>query len=123
MDFNTLTVRQVEPVVTWYHSKGEVQARLFITHRSSREGASLTGLVVGSVQATPWIRWFGAVAYGDRIFDVGSLPNGTAPAWTVRGSARIRLASHVAVEVGAGFAREQPAFRQRTLTLSLRGNF
>jgi len=123
MTFVATTVRQVQPAVTWYHSKGELQARLFVTHNSSREDPSLTLLVVGSVQAPRWIRWSGAVARGDRIFDVGSLRTGSAPGWTVRGSARVRLAPHLAVEAGAGFAREQPAFEQRTFTLSLRGTF
>lgn len=123
MEFSSATVRQAQPALTWYHRRSEVQGRLFITRNSNRSRSSTTGLVQSSFQVTPRVRLWGAVARGDRIFDIASLATGTATAWMVRGTLRIGIGQRNAIEIGGGYAREEPRFEQRTLAFSVRRSF
>jgi len=123
IQFVTTSVDQVQPAVTWYHRRGELGARLFVTRNQVRAGTSLTGLAQGSVELMRRIRLAGGVARGDRIFDIASLSTGPAQAWMARGSLRIGIGGGAAVEVGVGFAHENPAFDQRTFTVGLRRVF
>lgn len=121
--FPSATVHQAQPALTWYHHRGELQGRVFITYNSTRTSTSLTGLLQSSLRISPRIRIWGAVARGDRIFDIQSLAAGTADAWVVRGTLRVGISRRFAVDVGGGYAREEPGFEQRTVAVSLRSNF
>ncbi len=123
MEFVSTGVRQVQPALTLYHRKGDLQGRLFVTRNRVRDGSSLTGLVTGTYQASPRIGVSASVARGDRIFDIGSIATGTARAWMARGSVRVGLGSRTALDVGLGLAHEEPRFDQRTLSVSVRRSF
>lgn len=123
MEFPSVTVEQIQPALTWYHRRGEVQARLFVTKNSARQRRSNTGLLQTSLQVSTRVRVTAAVARGDRIFDVGSLTAGAAKAWMIRGGLRIGISKRAAIEVGGGYAREEPGFRQRIIAVSVRRTF
>jgi hypothetical protein len=88
-----------------------------------RESYSATGLLQSSYRIAPRVQLSGAVARGDRIFDIQSLAEGPATAWVVRGALRIDISRSYAFEIGGGFARENPEFEQRTVALSIRRSF
>lgn len=125
LDFAATDVHLFQPALTWNHARGEVQATLFITRKSqaASRGSSLTGLLTTFIDATPRLRLSGAVAYGERIFDVASLASAPATAHTLNGRARIGVTGHDFIEFGAGAAREQPSFEQKTVSLAYRRTF
>jgi YaiO family outer membrane protein len=123
MAFLPTTVQQVMPALTWYHKRGELRGQLFATHNSARHAWSYSGLLLTSLSVAPRLRLFGAVARGDRIFDIASLPQGSARAWTANGSARIDLGHRLSLDIGGGISHEEPRFDQRTITVALRRSF
>jgi YaiO family outer membrane protein len=123
MEFPDTTVRQPQMALTWYHRRGEVQGRVFLTHNSIRDGYSATGLIKSSYRFTPLLQCIGSVAYGDRIFDIESLAGGPATAWMARGAFRFNITPRYAIEFGGGFAREKPQFEQQTVAISIRRSF
>lgn len=123
LDFAAATVHQFQPALTWYHRRGEVQGRLYATRKGPRARSSLTGLWSTSFDVAPRLRVSGAVAYGDRIFDVASLPSAQAPARSMNIRARVAVTGHDFIEIGGGVAHEDPSFEQRTLSLMYRRTF
>jgi len=123
LKFPGTSVLQPQAALTWYHPRGEIQGRLFLTRNTLRDSYSATGLLQTSLQIAPRLQWVGAVARGDRIFDIGALAGSPAQAWLVRSALRIGLTRNLSVEIGGGLAREQPEFEQRTLAFSLRRAF
>lgn len=123
LQFPDTRVHQPQTALTWYHSRGEVQGRVFFTHNSIRDGYSVTGLIQSSYRITPRLKVTGAVAHGDRIFDIESLANGPATAWVVRSTLQIDITRSYAIVIGGAFAREKPEFEQQTIALSIRRSF
>jgi YaiO family outer membrane protein len=123
MDFPSAAVHQIQPAVTWYHGRSEVGGRLFVTRNTTLHRTSVSALATAFVEVHPRVRLFGAVARGDRIFDVTSFATGAANSWVVRGTARIRVTAGNYLELGGGFAHEDPAFDQTTLIASFRRSF
>jgi len=123
LQFPTSTVRQPQMALTWYHRRGEIQGRVFLTHNSVRDGYSPTGLIQSSYRISPRVQFIGAVARGDRIFDIESLAGVRATAWVVRGTFHFDIAPQYAIEFGGGFAREKPQFEQQTIAISIRRSF
>jgi len=120
MQFPNTKVYQPQIALAWYHSRGEIQARVFLTRNAVREGYTATGLLQSSLRIAPRLQLMAAVARGDRIFDMESLAHDRATAWVVHGTIRIGISQHFAVDIGGGFAREKPQFEQQTLALSMR---
>jgi YaiO family outer membrane protein len=123
MRFPEVTVQQAQPALTWYHSRGEVQARLYVTTSSSRDTASLAMLLHASVQLNRHVGLSANVASGDRIFDIASLAYGPAPSWIGRAGIRLQLTRKNGIEIGGGYAHEDPLFTQRIVSLSYRRAF
>jgi YaiO family outer membrane protein len=123
MDFPGAVVHQIQPAVTWYHRRSEVGGRLFVTRNTTLDRTSVAGLVTALVEVHPRVRLFGAVAVGDRIFDVTSFATGAANSWVARGTVRIRVTAGNYLEFGAGVAHEDPSFDQTTLIASYRRSF
>ena len=123
LDYPTATVNQVLPSLTWYHARGEIAARVYVTRNVTLERTSTTGLVRTLYDVGRRLRLGGGVSYGDRIFDVASLPTGTARAWVVYGHARVGLTRRDFLDVGLGAAHEAPAFDQTTFALGYRRVF
>jgi YaiO family outer membrane protein len=123
MDFAAATIHQVQPTLTWYNPRGEVQARVYVTRNATLHRTSSAVLLRTSTQVSSRLTLTGAVAAGDRIFDVASLATGSAHSWTARAAARVAITPRDSFEIGGGYAREKPTFRQRTFALSYRRAF
>ena len=124
MAFTTVNVHQAQPALTWYNPRGEVQLRTFITRNATLERTSWAGLLRTTVRLDDRVTLTAALAGGDRIFDIASLAlDAGTESWTARGGVRFALTPHDEIEVGGGFAGENPGFRQRTLALSYRRTF
>ena len=125
LDFRGSNVHQLQPAVTWNHSRGEVQARLYVTRKKqvTSSHATITGLISTFLDVHPRFRLSGAVAHGDRIFDVASLPTANATGQSMNVRARVGVTQRDFIEVGFGAAHEQPSFDQRTVSLTYRRAF
>jgi len=123
LGFRAVSVQQIQPGLTWYHRRGEVAGRVYLTRKGARGGHSVTGLFSTLFDVTPRVRFAISAAYGDRIFDVAALPTQNATASIVNGRVRIGVTRHDFVEVGAGVAHENPVFDQRTFSLVYRRAF
>jgi len=121
--FRTVTLHQVQPALAWYHPKGDVQARLFLTRNVEAQRTSPTVLVRTTFDATARLRLGGGAAYGDRVFDPTLLPTGRARSRVVFGNIRVGVTAHDAIDVGASFAHEEPAFDFRSFTVGYRRVF
>jgi YaiO family outer membrane protein len=122
-DFRIVSAQQIQPGLTWYHRRGEVEGRLHLTRKEGLAGASVTGLFSTLFDATPRVRLAMSAAYGDRIFDVAAIPTQNATASMVNARLRIGVTRHDFVEVSAGMAHENPVFDQRTFGLVYRRTF
>jgi YaiO family outer membrane protein len=123
LHFSDVTIDQVMPAATYYHARGEAQARVFLT-RNRRFDRTTTTVLLRAVQDVhPRVRLSGGAAYGDRIFDVASLADARARAWVGFGGVRLQLSAHDFLEIGGGAAQEAPSFEQRSLHLGYRRTF
>jgi YaiO family outer membrane protein len=123
LGFAAATVQQWQPALTWYHTRGEISGRMYLTHKGAGVPSSVTGTLSTLFDVSPRVRLGASVAYGDRIFDVAALPTAHAAASMANARVRFGLTSHDFVEVGAGAAQEHPSFTQRTLSLVYRRVF
>jgi YaiO family outer membrane protein len=123
LNFSDASVQQVQPGLTWYHRRGEVETRLYLTRKGARAGESVTGAFSTLFEVTPRVRLALSAAYGDRIFDVAALPAQNATARMVSARVRIGVTRHDFVEIGAGMAHENPVFDQRAFSLVYRRAF
>lgn len=123
LDFRRLDVHQVQPALTWYHPRGDVESRLYLSHNTATGRTSPTLQLRTTYQARPRLQLAGGVAYGDRIFDIASLPSGTSHSRVGFASVRIGLTSRDSVSVGGASAHEDPAFEYRSLSIGYRRTF
>jgi YaiO family outer membrane protein len=123
LDFRSVDVHQAQPALTWYHARGEVEGRAFVTRNMSVPRTTAAALIRSSYAFTPRLRLAGGVAVGDRIFDIASLPFGTARSRVGFGNVRVGLTTHDFIDVGATAAHEQPAFTYRSFSLGYRRVF
>jgi YaiO family outer membrane protein len=123
LDFRSVDIHQVQPALTWYHPHGELEGRVFVTQNMSVRRTTTATLVRTSYAITPRLRLAGGMAVGDRIFDVASLPFGTARSRVAFTSVRVGLTAHDFIDVGATAAHEQPAFTYRSFSLGYRRVF
>lgn len=123
MDFGVAEIHQAQTALTVYHARGSVEGRLYGTRNRTLDRDSLTVLGRSFLRVHPRVELAAAVAKGDRIFDIASLPEGRADAWTVWGGFVMKVTRRDEITVGAGMAREDPSFEQRTLTVAYRRLF
>lgn len=123
LDYPTSVVHQVQPAITWYHPRGEVEGRVYLTSNRARDRTSATGLLRALHDVTPRVRLAGGFSYGDRIFDIASLPQGDQRAWQVYGWTRLGITPRDFATVGFAVAHERPAFDIRTWQLGYRREF
>jgi YaiO family outer membrane protein len=123
MDFPKSDIHQVQPALTWYNPRGEVQVRLYATRNRKFDRTSLAFLVRSVTRLDKRFQVTGAFAAGDRIFDIAALPDGTAGAWTGRLGFRMSFSPRDAIEIEGGYAHEDPGFNQRTVAISYRRVF
>lgn len=123
LDYPTSVVHQVQPAITWYHPRGEVEGRVYLTANRARDRTTATGLIRALQDLTPRLRLAGGFSYGDRIFDIASLAQGDQRAWQVYGSTRLGITPQDFATVGFAVAHERPAFDIRTWQLGYRREF
>ena len=123
LDFAASNVHQLQPGLAWHHSRGEIQGRLYVTHRDAGEPISLTGMVSTWFDAHGRVRLSASASYGDRISDVASLASSTAIARAVHVRGRVAVTRNNFLEIGGGVVHEAPSFDQLTLALTYRRTF
>ena len=121
--FRTVGLHQVQPSLAWYHPRGDVQARLFLTRNGDAGRTSPTILVRTTFDVHPRFRVGGGAAVGDRIFDVTLLPSGRARSRVAFANVRIGFTAHDAIELGGSAAHEEPGFDFRSLSVGYRRTF
>jgi YaiO family outer membrane protein len=120
LDFPAADVHLVQPAVSYYFSRGDVQARGYFVNNTTANRRSNTLLLRGGMDLTPWLRVSGGAAAGTRIFDAAALQDTRAQAWVAFASASVQFAPQWRLTVGAGSAHEDPLFSQRTVSLGVR---
>jgi YaiO family outer membrane protein len=123
LQFPATPIHQAQPALTWYHARGQVEGRFFLTYNPLRDGTSTALLIHATQLLAPRLRLDAGAAYGDRIFDVASLPFGTAPSATAFARVGIGFTKHDFIVIGVTGAHEQPAFDYRSLTLGYQRRF
>jgi len=123
MAFPAADIHQPQAALTWYHRRGEVETRSYFT-RNVTAGRTTTAVLARSAFAlTSRIRINGGVAFGDRIFDVSSLPTSTGHSHQLFATVRVRVSRNDWIEAGLSEAREEPSFTYRSLILAYRRGF
>jgi YaiO family outer membrane protein len=123
LSFPSTGIHQLQPALTWYHPRGEVAGRLFVTRNGAEGRTTHAFLARTRYRVGPRLEMGGGFAFGDRIFDVSTLQTGLARARVGFATARIGVTAHDALELGATMAGEHPAFRYRSVTVGYRRTF
>jgi YaiO family outer membrane protein len=121
--FPSAEIHQVEPALTWYYPRGDVQGRLYITSNATRGRTSTAMLVRSAFDVTPRLRLSGGASIGDRIFDIASLPLVSARTRVGFADMQLGLSGHDFITSRVTAAREDPAFSYISLTLNYRRVF
>jgi YaiO family outer membrane protein len=121
--FPSAGIHQFEPALTWYHARGEVQGRLYVTRNATLARTSMTTQLRATYNVTPRLRLGGGAAIGDRIFDIATLPSDSGRARLGFAETRVGLTGHDFIAAVVTAAREDPGFRYSSLTLSYRRVF
>lgn len=123
LDFRTLDIHQAQPALTWYHAKGELEARLFVSRNTATGRTSPTFQMRTGYEFGPRIGVGGGFAYGDRIFDIASLPTGASRARAVFGTLRLGLTPRDSLVLGGLAAEEDPSFDYGSFSIGYRRTF
>jgi len=121
--FPTTRIHQVQPAVTWYHPRGEVEARVFITNNVTANRTTTTTLLRTVYAVNPRLQLSGGASYGSRIFDVAALPTDRGTSRVGFAHARIGITRRDFIEAGVTFGDERPAFSYQSFTLGYRRTF
>ena len=65
--FPQADIHQVQPALTWYHRRGELGARLFVTRNVTQRRTTPALLVRTIYKAAPRLELSGGASYGDQI--------------------------------------------------------
>jgi YaiO family outer membrane protein len=122
MSFPTADVHQLQPAMTWYHARGEISARLFVTRNATTDITSNAFGLRAIHDVTSRVRLSGGVSSGTRIYDIFPLVN-PADSRVGYGLLRIAVTSHDYVEGGVTAGRELPDFSYRSVILTYRRVF
>ncbi len=123
LHFQRVDVHQPQPALTWYHPRGEVEARLYLSHNTGTGRTSPTIRLRTAYAVSGRLGLSGGVAYGDRIFDIASLPTGTSHSHAAFGRVRLGLTAHDFIALGGVAAHEDPAFEYRSLSIGYERTF
>jgi hypothetical protein len=102
---------------------GDVGARYFIAHNTTRATTTGTLLVQGTVAVNRRVKLGGGGAFGERIFDIASLSTPNASAWVGFAYAHFTVSPQWGLDAGVGRAHEDPLFSQGTFTVGVRRTF
>ncbi len=123
LHFRQVDVHQAQPALTWYHPRGDVEARLYLSHNTSTGRTSPTIRIRTGYAVNERLDLSGGFAYGDRIFDIASLPTGTSHSHAAFARVRVGLTARDFIALGGVRAREDPAFEYRSLSIGYERTF
>jgi YaiO family outer membrane protein len=123
LNFPAGEVHVLTPAATYYFAKGDVHGRAFLVNNPTLDVGSSSFLFRGNYQVRPRIRMSGGVAFGERIFDVTSLPNEPAEGWLVYLEPLFGITEKDAIGFQVGLAHEEPYFDRWTLGFFYRRTF
>jgi YaiO family outer membrane protein len=123
LDFPTVRVGIVQPAVSLYFPRGELQVRAFMVRNLTLDRHSRAALLRGQVAVHPRVTIAGGAAIGNRIFDVAALSTPDAEGWVGFGFARFTLSPGWRLDLGYGRAHEDPFFSQQTMSIAVRRTF
>ncbi len=123
LEYPAVSIHQPQPALTWYHRRGEVEGRLFLTLNPDRDRTSATLLLRALQDVSGRVRLGGGVSYGDRIFDIASLPEVDQRAWQAHGWVRFGLTPRDFLVVGGALAHERPDFDLKSWLVAYRRGF
>ncbi len=122
--FTTTTVHLFTPALTYYHARGEVQAKGFIGRDQDLRPKAQALLLRAQHDVSERVRLHGGVAIGEGIFDVTSLAEkAPPPGWIVFLNPEFRLTSKDSIGVVFLRGHENPDFEKRSLGLYYRRVF
>jgi YaiO family outer membrane protein len=123
LGFQSADIHQIQPALTWYHARGNVEARVFLTRNMTTARDTGSALLRTTFAFNPRLTVGGGAATGDRIFDVASLPYGAARAHLGFAEVHVGVTAHDFIQVGATVANEQPGFTYRAFTVGYQRTF
>ncbi len=122
--FTTATVHLFMPALTYYHARGEVQAKGFIGRDENGRPKAEAVLFRAQHDVSEKIRLHGGVAIGEGIFDITSLAEkAPPPGWVVFLNPEFRLTPKDTIGLVLLRAHENPDFEKRSLALYYRRVF
>ncbi len=121
--FTTATVHLFTPTLTYYHARGEVQARGFIGRNEDNGHEPRAVLLRAQHDVTQRIRLHGGVSVGEGIFDITSLAGKAPPGWVLFLNPEFRLTPKDSIGAVLLRAHENPDFEKRSLGLYYRRVF
>lgn len=121
--FPTADIHQPQAALTWYHGRGEVEARGYFTHNVGAARTTTAVLARTTLAVSSRVVIKGGAAFGDRIFDISSLPTSTGQSHQLFGTVRVRATRSDWIEAGVTGAREEPSFSYRSLIVAYRRAF
>lgn len=123
LHFRQVDVHQAQPALTWYHPRGDVEARLYVSHNTGTGRTSPTIRIRTGYAVNERLDLSGGFAYGDRIFDIASLPTGASHSHASFARVRVGLTSRDFIALGGVRAHEDPAFEYRSLSIGYERTF
>lgn len=123
LTFQTADIHQPQAALTWYHRRGEVETRGYFTRNLTADRTTSALLARASFAVSSRVVVNGGAAFGDRIFDISSLPSATGQAHQIFGTLRFRVSRSDWLEAGLSEAREEPSFTYRSLIVAYRRAF
>ena len=117
------SVHLVSPRVTRYGSRSEIHARLSLVSNATHGTRSESVFMRAFYDVRPRLRLGGGFAWGERIFDVTSLPREPAPGWVAFAEARVGLGKGHSVGIVGRVAEEGSTFDQAAVGLGYRKVF
>ncbi len=121
--FTTATVHLFTPTLTYYHARGEVQARGFLGRNEDNGHEPRALLLRAQHDVTQTIRLHGGVSFGDGVFDISSLARTAPPGWVVFFNPEFRLTPKDSIGVVLLRGHEDPDFEKRSVALYYRRVF
>ena len=121
--FRSGTVHIIQPAMTWYYARGEILGRGYVSRSTEAGRTSSTAMVRILHDFHERVRVTVGAAYGDRVFDVASLPSSSTRTRLGFGHVRLSVTRNDAIETGVTIAREGRAFEYRAVSLGYRRTF
>jgi YaiO family outer membrane protein len=121
--FPGTVVQQMEPALAFYHRRGNVEARAFVTRDLTHDITFAALLIRALYDVTPRVQFGGGAAIGEGIFFLE--PNATRPQLGSQfyGTVRLGLTDRDFIAGSLSVAGEEPAFTYHSLSLGYKRTF